>query len=55
MQQIQGINSVDQMAMQMQGEMVVPKTDPLENNPTLGVHFMPDSQEGEGNHEVYFI
>ena len=32
MQQIRGINFFDQMAMQMQEEMVVPKTDFHENN-----------------------
>ena len=42
------------MGVQMQGKMVVLKTDPLETNNFLEIYFMQVSQEGDENHEVYF-
>ena len=41
-------------ATQLNGEMPVPKTEPLEPNPELGVYFMQENQDGDGNREVYF-
>ena len=41
MQQMQGVNPIDgSSAVQMQGEMAMAKTEPLESNPELGVYFM---------------
>ena len=41
-------------ANQMNGEMPLAKTEPLESNPELGVYFMQENQDGDGNREVYF-
>ena len=34
--------------------MPVSKAEPLEPNPALGVYFMQENQDGDGNREVYF-
>ena len=55
MQQMQGVNPIDgSSAVQMQGEMAIAKTEPLESNPELGIYFFPDHQDGDGSREVYF-